>query len=435
MTTLGSVLSSETQKPRAEVALGRPIGPRVLLLSTEGASGLSTAVEKQLKDHGEESGSLLTFHQLVGEGAWDGHDDERIPPETKAWIGAGDLFEKLIAYLAQDEAPDTILCLDPWAAQILPRGISLASQSEWIFISDLEMRIAGSDSQYWQGIQEWTNDLPFDRVVSLNELGIDPRETDVRQEVTLPPFVPIEESPKRKDPSPPLASAPSWRWKRILPNGDSRPGAPALAVDFILFHRTSSLHLRAALDAIARQEDPSTKIQVLVLSRGATEPLGDLIQYFSRAYPRLTLRMEEVTSLEADSAALFQGLRMSRAPHCVALMDDGILVPSDFVKRLSVGATRQPSVLRLGRVVLDAETAAHILTGNLDPVPHYAKLLMTSRERGALARNPMVVLRGGEGDGLPELARRLSAWSRSEDDLSECTADPDGVILSLPERP
>jgi hypothetical protein len=435
MTTIGPVLASEPKMSRAELALGLTIGPHVLLLSTEGASWLSTAVEQLLKDHGGESGSPLYIHGLTGEAAWDGPNDERIPLETRALIAAGDLFEKLIAYLAQDKAPETIFCLDPWAAQILPRGMSLASESEWIFISDLEERIAGPDSEHWKGIQEWTNDLPFERVVAVSDLGIDPGDRRSRQAVTRPPSAPIRKPLEPIDPFPPLASAPAWRWRRILPKGTSRPSTPPPTVDFILLHRASSLHLRAALDAIARQEDPSTKIQVLILSRGSTEPVGDFIQYFARAYPRLAIRTEGVASIEADSATLFQGLRMSRGLHCVALMDDGILVPSDFTKRILVGAKSQPSILRLGRVLLDAETAAHILTGNLDPIPHYEKLLMTSRERVASTRNPMVVLRGGGGKGLPEFAGRIAEWSRSEDDPSECTAVPDGVILSLPDKP
>jgi hypothetical protein len=411
------------------------VGNRALVLTTQSQSPVTGEILRFLKDEEEASHAPLDLHLLIGEAqeiVFPGPTGVPIPEETIAWIRAGDLFEKLIQYLARSEKPDTLLILDPWAALTLARGVELSPGSKCLFISDLAERGRGRDAEYWGSTAQWIEGLPIDQVLTLEELGFDP-EAPCRPA----PQPRQEDSPLRLSPRPPLPSQsrPAWRWKEIARGAPEPLSTETPSPAFALVHRGTPLHLAASLRALGRQDGLADRIPLWVLARHPGVGTKRVIEILDKAHPALALRGLSMPGPEDDWADAARRLLQVISPRPLILLDDFTLVPRDYSMRLKRDLRAKNEAVLFGRRTLDAESAARVLAGTLDPDPRYEELLRGGRAMDPSNRPAALALAEETGAEPEALAERLRSFAGFSPDGWPAAWVHSGDLLSFPEDP
>lgn len=171
----------------------------------------------------------------------------------------------------------------------------------------------GRDREYWGETDAWLGQLGFDEVLPVEALGKPaPEKTGARS------------LPKRPG---------AWEWRSLC------SVSKTVAVSF----SGSILRLRVFVEGFLRLNAPPPLFIV------AKDPSAELIAFISLVrVARPALKVELVPVAPAEALAV----------------EDGVIVPPDFFRRSGARRTLNP------------EIAAHILVGDLDPVPVYADLLL-----------------------------------------------------------
>lgn len=169
----------------------------------------------------------------------------------------------------------------------------------------------GKDREYWEETDAWLGQLGFDEILPVEALA------------TAPPA-----PATRKRPG-------AWEWRTF--------GSAASATAIAVRYSGSILRLRVFTESFLRQGEVPSLLIV------APEPSAELWGFISLLrLSRPELKVEVVPAAPTD------------AP----LLDDGLILPMDFQRRA-----------RGRRLILNPEVAAHILLGDLDPLPVYEDLL------------------------------------------------------------
>lgn len=272
------------------------------------------------------------------------------------WIDAGEVYEDLIAQ--SPEQGDIVLCLDPWAAQLI-RDDDAATGAKWFVVSDVNVRKPGSHEDYWGQLEEWLERRPFTGIISRDAweeaLGLDSGDGHAA-------------------PSGHSRRSGAWQWKTM---GEApEPGAAeSQAILFLVKYSGSLPHLRVFLDSLARQEMPKENLRVTILSSEPAEDLRQYLRWHALAHP--TLAMEVLVTAGADDGPWSSELNRSLEAFSgalVVLTGDHTILPSRF-SRVALNMAAADGRPALSAIPLSAEASAHVVTGNLDAVAHYEKLV------------------------------------------------------------
>ncbi len=418
---------------------------RVLLAYTQAAvrAGTDRLVEVALRDPKASGPSGLA--RLAGESP-DGDfrsSAGSLPEEAVRWVEAGDLFEKVASAAEKGARFDYAFCLDPWAACILSRLGNLLEGVAWIFVSDLKGR-SKEDKAFWDSMEFWISTLRFHHIV--------PVEALIR-EAQGAAGAPSLENPSCREGGPgaheettgltPAQSAETdptnpYTGHRIQILPASSLGKPlTLKVSILLQHYGGggSSYTRVFLDSLIRQKMPPEEIEVWVSTPEVAGDLAEYLRIFALAHPRPAIRPFDPGRSE--------GIPF-RAP-VVAVSDAGVILPETLLDEVSRDAGKD-GIRHIPHVLIGREVAAHILTGNLDPVAHYEALRkahVEARPEGRLADDPPRFLFGPRdlaGDLLARISQPSASSSSGLDPRSDAARPPsrppdrlgDLVILGLP---
>ncbi len=159
--------SKSSSGPGAREMLEKVRHSSVLLLGTQCSLAQSDVLLEQLKQDRPVDRPLIRLMGQSEIGPIDGPSSQ----ETRAWIEAGDLFEKAATLHAGLKRVDFLLFLDPWAAFILRRNRDLWPDAQWVYLSDLEHRKLGQEGAYWAQVEEWIEGLPLDHILTVESPG------------------------------------------------------------------------------------------------------------------------------------------------------------------------------------------------------------------------------------------------------------------------
>lgn len=260
--------------------------------------------------------------------------------DAPAWIDAGGLYEDLVTALEAQGPVDYVFCLDPWTAQLRSRIQEIAPKARWILISDPPERKDSEHREYTEQLDAWFQTLSFAALL--------PREA------LEAPVAVAEQSPAIVH----LEKPGAWQWRRILPQA-------TVSRLFLIRYSGSVLHLRLFLDSLARQTAPKGSLSgVLLRGEGGEDPTACL-RWFALSQPHMVMTALGLSNEDAWKSELSRILSRHGGATLVLISDHAVL-PEDFAKNPPQAAKS---------VALSAEASAHILTGNLDPLPNYESLL------------------------------------------------------------
>lgn len=413
---------------------------RVLLLSTSLGTTISAALKGSLE--------LLRGREATDEELWElcGRAPEAVahgvtpelPAETLAWIEAGDLFEGLLAAAAKGYVFDHVFCLDPWAALIMTAGRRVFPKAKWYFVSDFEDRGRSGASDYWTNTGAWIRALPFDLEIPIAHLAADARRTPSWNRVAPPICAPetrgITSAQKGTE-----QERLSRRWGATLTRQPETARLPAKALTVFILYGGRLLNLRASLDTLARQECDTAGLSIRVVSSGSSEILSECLRHFSVAHPQIPWDwLDAGPGGNPSISALAPKLFTKPDGRLLVFTDDSTLFPVDFVKRV-LGRGASGGHWPVQRITLPGEASAHVLTGNLDPVTHYEKLIAASligdpgKRQAALVLDPEV-FRPINGERAPQLEGILAGLLGTVDPVRASTpasTAPKDYLLAL----
>ncbi len=328
-----------------------------------------------------------------------GRDSAQELGDALAWVDAGSLYEALVKYVETSGPVDFIFCLDPWAAQLLSRAQELGSGIRWILVSDVPIRRTEGHPEYWDRMEEWFNTLPFFAIIPKNlwDLAISVREDEHRHGM-------VEGHSGRIH----LESPGAWQWRRIG-RAESSPHPGEDLVFFCVRYSGSLSHLKILLDSLARQDFPKNRLRAVILAREVGNELPDYLEWFGLVHADL-----QATQLSCSRELWETDLNevLGSVPGaCVVVVDDHALLPDRFAIGVSEAVQEKISTALIG-IPLSLEVSAQIITGNLDPISNYARLVQ------AFAGKP--------AKGLPESARIIppQVWNRSEGGFAQRILNP-----------
>jgi hypothetical protein len=298
--------------------------------------------------------------------------------DAPAWVDAGALHEGLIAHLETHGPVDFVFCLDPWAAQLLSRMGEGITAARWILVSDLAFRKDQGRREYWNQMDEWFKRLSFAAII--------PR--DVWDQVLAEGVGGPTETPTIH-----LAKHGAWQWRRIS-GASSRAGA----LLFLVQYSDSLARIKVFLDSLARQDYPRSNLHVAILVRESNRDLDAYLRWFALAHPEVG-----VEAIEADQLTLVLDQSLGAT---LVLVDDSSILPDKFARAVSEAAFTSAGA-DLCSVPLNLEASAHIITGNLDPLANYEKLLLAFQERKNPKRAAQIIPSEAWENGVGEVVPRI----------------------------
>jgi len=314
------------------------------------------------------------------------------------WIDAGGVYEDLVAH--PPENGDIVFCLDPWAAQLI-RDDDGANGARWFVVSDVNVRKPGPHENYWGQLEEWLERRPFAGIISREAweeaLGFDPGDNRAAP----------SGHPQR-----------SGAWQLKLLGGSPEPSATeAKAIFFLVKYSGSLPHLRVFLDSLARQEMPKDRLRATILSSEPAEDLRQYLRWHALAHPTLAVEVLVTSGVDNGpwSSELNRALEAFSGP-VVVLTGDHTILPSRF-SRVALEMAAGNTCPSLSAIPLSAEASAHVVTGNLDAVAHYEKLVdafSRKSEEGAGDAARLVSAKAWLGGELGPLAN-IMAYVREAD--------------------
>lgn len=288
---------------------------------------------------------------LCSEGAMDlGH--------APSWIGTGQVYEELIAKDESGVHVDYVFCLDAWAASIAamkPEGIQ---RSKWVYVSDHNSLQNGPHSEYWGQMARWLVGVGFDAIVAKSVWD---RVLSDAQGLASP-------GGRRPSERVHCSVLGAWQWLvyGMLPEREQpRSGC----ITFLVRSSGSVANFKTLWKSICRQDYDLSKVRVLALVPGHRDELASFLKWAGVAHNEIRtdlINLEE----SSNSARIDQGPAQD-SEFFALLASDRIMLSRGTAQRLARARVSES----VPAVTLDLETSAHIITGNLDPVSHFDKLL------------------------------------------------------------
>lgn len=300
-------------------------------------------LEKNLRDLGRHGDGCL------GDASAEifGRDSANLGHAT-AWIDAGLVYEGFASAIGSFGSPETVFCLDPWAAQLRSRAAELAPTASWILVNDLAARKNGEHREYWEALETWFHSLSFSAIFPKTVWD---QTLERTQEPSRPPTGPELFADKPG----------AWQWKWLV-------SARAAASVVLLVRYSGSLgHLRVLLDSVARQEGSREGIHLVILVGDLGEDPRAYLRWFGIAHPKQWVRLIRTTG---DWRPELNQLLGKIPDATVVMVGDHAVLPGGFLETVRKG-TR---AALLG-VPAGLEASAHILIGNLDPLQNYETLV------------------------------------------------------------
>jgi hypothetical protein len=137
--------------PTWDRLLGQARKGKVILL-TAGApakQGIVDALVRKFETASVLSGTNRIDRSLSVEG--------KIPEETLRWIAAGELYEALVR--------------ENKVALLLSPGQNPCPDATWVYVSDLDLRKRQGAREYWEDMEAWIRNLPFDAFLEAETIG------------------------------------------------------------------------------------------------------------------------------------------------------------------------------------------------------------------------------------------------------------------------
>lgn len=162
-------------------------------------------------------------------------------------------------------------------------------------------------------------------------------------------------------------------WKE--PDAGSAPQPARFSV--IIFSTRFSRRLQAALQSLAHQEGAAPgDIEVVVGYVPGIDATDDVLESCRLAYPKLRIRRAAFPESRANSKGFVINESIRQATgEWVILLDADILLPPDFFKRVGEETDGCVFMAPDGRVMLDSETTAKVLLGEIEPWRQWRALI------------------------------------------------------------
>jgi hypothetical protein len=300
--------------------------------------------------------------------------------DAPAWVDAGALHEGLIAHLETQGPVDFVFCMDPWAAQLRSRTGGAAADARWIFVSNLSDRKSKAHREYWDRMEEWFKGHSFSAIVS----------RDV-WDLALAEGKKVSKGSSRIH----LEKHGAWQWRRI-----SGPDFQARTLLLLVQYSGCLARIKVFLDSLARQDYPKQSLRAAILLRGGNRDLDTYLQWFALVHP-------DVRVVAVDAAQLAPVLKQTPGATLV-LVDESSILPDKFARAVCEAAVTSVGA-DLYSVPLSLEASAHIITGNLDPLSNYEKLLLAFQGGKSVKRAAQIIpyeaWAKGEGEVVPRIMR------------------------------
>jgi len=326
-----------------------------------------------------------------------------------AWLEAGARYEELIAALESQGPAEYVFCLDPWAAQLLGSRDGAGLGARWVFVRDEATREREQLREYWEQLDHWFGNIPYHAIISREEL-----ERSIRDESPV--------GTPGGDDRIILQKPGSWQWRQISKPSRRSP-RPTGALLLIVRYSGSLSHLRVLLDSLARQDYPKHLLRLAIL---AAEPCPDVksyLKWYSHCHPSQGPSLVDISDPDQGKwrADLNRVLAQSSGA-VIVLVGDHSILPDKFSRKAVEISSADPRPVIFG-VPLGDQASAHILIGNLDPIPNYEILLRTASSGTASERSEVARIlspaewASGNGDPLSKIMAPESGGSESREGL------------------
>jgi hypothetical protein len=286
--------------------------------------------------------------------------------DSPAWMDAGSLYEELISTLETRGPVDFVFCLDPWSAQLISHAGEAAFGAQWIFVSDLERRRAQSHPEYWEQMEQWFNASSFSAIIA----------QDAWDRAISGP-----EGETQGDPSGRihLERPGAWQWRRISGSPIAKPSREGTLL--LLVKYSGSLpHLRVFLDSLARQDFPKDSLHCAILGGEGGGALETYLKWFALSHSQLSIALVDTSAGTGEGWKPELNRLLKQVPGAVLVLTGDHSVLPDRFARVTVEMSKSKTRPLLFGVPLSFEATAHIITGNLDPLPNYENLLRAFSE-------------------------------------------------------
>jgi hypothetical protein len=413
-----------------------------LIVATPAGAHLAGALEELLVTACPEQNESPRVTKLLSEGSELGSSLPEVSPETRAWIEAGELYEKLLAYQESRSSFDFIFSLDPWSTLMLSRSAPLLSEAKWVYLHDLGERANGPEGEYWKATENWIRGLPLYEVIAQDRVPLTP---------VTPPCLSAASLPAKKDAplaayGPPKMSAEThqaWHWKRIVPIPEKKPRGPENPVVVVVKYTGRLVHFRVLLDSVARQKFDTGRLSLSIFAELECPELEEYLRYLKIAYPTLPVEIVPSRTGQKEADPWLKIAVPRQEGGVLLLLEESTFLPSTFLS-IVARVSQEKRIVGIPSRMLGGEAAAHIVTGNLDPIPHYEKLVLgcpgSGKEDnqappcGALLLPPEVRV-NLDPALLGNLARHLLGEGGGQDSLrgqSLVDLPPGPVLLRIP---
>jgi hypothetical protein len=170
------------------------------------------------------------------------------------------------------------------------------------------------------------------------------------------------------------------------------PPADAVKYSIVIFCTRFSRRLQAVLSAIAHQRDfDLAKLEVIIGYVPGADTTDDVVDSIRIAHPKLRVVRVPFSDeyLKSKGFVINECARLAKGDW-IMLLDADIILPPDMFTRLEQQPADAVFVAPPGRHMLDRETTARILLGEIKPWREWDALLSASRDD-----------RTGEAEGIP----------------------------------
>ena len=164
---------------------------------------------------------------------------------------------------------------------------------------------------------------------------------------------------------------------RVWKEPDAAPPEPCPKYSVVIFSTRFSRRLQSALQNLAHQEGVGPgEVEVVVGYVPGLDATDDVLESVRLAHPGLRVKRAAFPEHRVKSKGFIinESLRQATA-EWVVLMDADILLPPDFFTRVEAETAGCVFMAPDGRVMLDAETTAKVLLGEIDPWRQWRELV------------------------------------------------------------
>lgn len=155
-----------------------------------------------------------------------------------------------------------------------------------------------------------------------------------------------------------------------------RPSAPTVKYSVVIVSTRFTRRLQAVLRAIAKQNFPLQKIEVVVCYVPGLDATDDLLDSVQLAYPNLRVLRAPFAKEKANAKGFMINEAMEYATgEWIMLLDSDTLIPPNMFAEVDRRTDGAHFIAPDGRKLLDKPTTHKILLGEIDPAKEWTALL------------------------------------------------------------